>query len=135
MPGDIRQQILSILSDAEACAREDVMWKCSVALLALLETPSGIQSLYKIDYASNYATHVVALKALGRMYGSNDIRLQLITESLPNADIAVRDAAVSALVDLADRRAIPQLQDRLAVETDARIREAIADALVELADI
>jgi hypothetical protein len=132
LENDFIFELNAILAYANEYPREDILYECSVRIGTLLYYPDAFQLLGTVDYTSSPISHATVLRGLGDMSRDVDLRLPLMEAGLKSESIEVRDAAVSALMDLQDGRAVPLLKAALEAETSDLIREAIEDALEQL---
>ena len=129
------QIIAKILSDASDCPREDVIHDSAVKLadqvMVYGETLSDLCFTLYVD--PNPTKRAVAAKALGYCDGHFDRIYMALTTGLLDSNVEVRDAVVSAFCTLGDDRAIPWIASCLKIESSPLVREAMEDAIAELA--
>ena len=128
----LAERFRSILDEAEQYPREDLLHSAAERLAELLARSPLVGELAEVKYDNTAVRHAVVLRALGYSSGAKDERFRIISKALTNPSVEVRDAAVSALTDLRDGRALPVLKAALPRETSPLIQQAIEDAITEL---
>lgn len=129
------QLISKILSEAVECPREDVIHDSAVKLAdQVMVYGETLSDLCFTLYANpNPIKRTVAAKALGYCDGHFDRIYTALKTGLLDSNVEVRGAVVSAFCSLGDDRAISWIASCLKIESSPLVREAMEDAIAELA--
>jgi aminopeptidase N len=85
-------------------------------------------------YGLNFRVRETAAKMLGKVGGSNQMAFERLIELLRDKNLHIRIAAASALRDLHDPRALPELERTLQADVEPDVRKAVRRTIFVIRD-
>ncbi|MFA5032734.1 MAG: HEAT repeat domain-containing protein [bacterium] len=121
-------ELIEALKDPDAVVRKNI-----VVALEKMRNRSVIPELVKVFQDPNVEVKSTVVWTLGRLgQRGDDSVIQLLKKALKDSDVGVKRNAVSALGQIEDKLAIPELIETLKTDTDPVIRHMVVLALGQI---